>query len=328
MSTSYILRPPMLPAARRVRAYFAPVVRGAETPSIYDPAAQAMFPLDSPPAPWIDLGWIENFKRSSATEIVAIRGGIKAAPTALARKQLSARVEFDFREWGKLQMALASGSQHMNLLATIGSITNDGSGGYPPISAAPVLSGSSAVTVIMAPVYVQGFSIGDLIAVDVDYTGQTGYVGTGIAAAYVKSAADVRSDVNYIRRVTFNVGRVVNTSPTSLFLAQALPGGAPASSGCGAQKIAGFADREGGSFFQEWSALFVVPEEAGSRICFYYPRLQPASPAAEENFALQAPIRGFGLHAAFAALPATDANDNEQVLCYRSFFPAANAAVY
>src|SRR5207244_10232555 len=75
MSTSYLLRPPMLPAARRVRAYFAPVVRGAETPSIYDPAAQAMFPLDSPPVPWIDLGWIENFKRSSATEVVAIRGG-------------------------------------------------------------------------------------------------------------------------------------------------------------------------------------------------------------------------------------------------------------
>ena len=49
----------MLPAARRVRAYFAPVARISETPSIYDPAAQALFALDSPPAPWIDLGWIE-----------------------------------------------------------------------------------------------------------------------------------------------------------------------------------------------------------------------------------------------------------------------------
>jgi hypothetical protein len=225
-------------------------------------------------------------------------------------------------------MALASGSQHMNLLATTGSITNDGSGGYPPNSAAPVLSGSSSITLVMPPAYVQGFSIGDLIAVDVDYTGQIGYVGTGIAAAYVKSPADVRSDVHYIRRVTFNVGRVANTSPTSLFLAQPLPGGAPSPTSCGAQKILGFADREGGSFFQEWSALFVVPEESGSRICFYYPRLQPAAPATEENFALEAPIRGFGLHAAFAALPATDANDNEQVLCYRSFFPAANAAIY
>ena len=31
---------------------------------------------------------------------------------------LDARVEFDFREWGKLQMALAGGSEHMNVLAS------------------------------------------------------------------------------------------------------------------------------------------------------------------------------------------------------------------
>ena len=49
----------------------------------------------------------------------------------------------------------------------------------------------------------------DLVAVDVDYTGQTGYVGSGASAAYVRSAASVASDMNYIRRVTLNVGRVV-----------------------------------------------------------------------------------------------------------------------
>ena len=33
-------RSPMLPSQRLLRAYFAPVARGAETPSIFDPAAQ------------------------------------------------------------------------------------------------------------------------------------------------------------------------------------------------------------------------------------------------------------------------------------------------
>jgi len=34
------------------------------------------------------------------------------------RGPLEAGVEFDFREWGKLQMALASGAEHMNVLAS------------------------------------------------------------------------------------------------------------------------------------------------------------------------------------------------------------------
>src|SRR5258708_38095138 len=48
--------------------------------------------------------------------------------------------------------------------------------------------------------------------------------------------------------------------------------GAPAA-GASAQVVVAFVDREGGSFFQEWSALFVAEEESGGRVCFYYPRL-------------------------------------------------------
>ena len=328
MSTAaFALRPPMLPAARRVRAYFAPVLRGAETPTLFDPAAQPMFPLDSPPAPWIDLGWIENFKRTSKTEIVPIAGGAKSAAASLARKTMNARVDFEFREWGKLQMALSSGSQHMNILATATGATAAGSGGYEPIAAAITLAGSTSSQIFMPPLQVMGFASGDMIAIDIDYTGQTGYVGTGIAGAYVKSASDVRSDVNYIRRVTFNVMRLVGTTSSSLLLANALPGGAPLAN-ASVQKIVGFVDREGGSFFQEWSALFVLPEENGARVCFHYPRLQPIAPAAESSFEIAKPITGFGLHASFTALPVIDANDNEQVLCYRSFFPAVNSAMY
>ena len=84
----------------------------------------------------------------------------------------------------------------------------------------------------------------------------------------------MNSDANYVRRVTFNVGRVVEVTATSVILAQPLLAGAPAA-GASAQVVAAFVDREGGSFFQEWSALFVAEPESGGRVCFYYPRLSP-----------------------------------------------------
>ena len=42
-------------------------------------------------------------------------------------------------------------------------------------------------------------------------------------------------------------------------------------------------DREGGSYFQEWSAVFALPEDSGGRIFFYYPRLQVMSGAVREH---------------------------------------------
>ena len=135
--------------------------------------------------------------------------------------------------------------------------------------------------------------------------------------------------------------------------------------------MAAFVDREGGSFFQEWSALFVAEPESGGRVCFYYPRLSPnpgAGPGGaslksgagwkppksgggtktnattnpqgnsarnssqkfhREDFGeIAGPLTSLGLHAAFVALPFTDTNDGQTVMCYRSYFPAAMAAVY
>jgi len=170
--------------------------------------------------------------------------------------------------------------------------------------------------------------------VDLDYQQQTGYVGSGIAAAYVTSAAAVKQDPNYVRRVTFNVGRVAEVTSTSVVLAQPLLGGVP-TAGAGAQVVIAFVDREGGSFFQEWSALFVAEEESGGRVCFYYPRLSPgsASRAAgrnvrEEGAALAKPLTSVALRASFLALPFVDTNDGQPALCYRSYFPAGMAGVY
>ena len=88
------------------------------------------------------------------------------------------------------------------------------------------------------------------------------------------------TDVDYIRRVTFNVALVSQVSSTGLTLAEPLPGGVPAA-GAKLQAVTGFVDREGGSFYQEWSALFVMEGSQGERIFFHYPRLQTMSGAEE-----------------------------------------------
>ncbi len=326
MSTTALLRAPMAPLARRLRAYFAPVARATGTPAIFDPAANAGFDLDSPPAPWIDAGWIENFARTPTTRLQQLRSGAHSAVSGQFRSQLDARVECDFRQWGKLQMAIAGGAEHLNVLAASSGAAPQPTGGQP-ISAVSLQPGSTAAELQLAAADLNGFSIGDLIAVDADYQQQTGYVGSGLAAAFVNNPADVGGDVNFIRRVTFNVGRVAGKSAASLTLAQPLLGGAPPN-GAALQKVIAFVDREGGSFFQEWSALFVIPEEAGGRVCFYYPRVQACAPAQEKTAVVADPLQACALHASLVALPYADAGDGRQVVCYRSYAPPAAAALY
>jgi hypothetical protein len=317
------------PISRQTRAYFAAVDRVNGPTAVFDPSKDSGFQLDAPPPPWIDLGWIENFQRTSTSQIEALLGGAAGAVSAQARHALGARVEFEFRDWGKLQMAVAGGAEHMNVLATDPSASRAGSGGIP-LSSVPVLPGSTATELVLGVGVVAGFHTGDLVACDVDYTQQTGYVGTGIAAAYVKNPADVRGDANYIRRITFNVGRVAGVTATSLLLTQALPGGI--ATGASVQKVIAFVDREGGSFLQQWSGLFVAEEESGGRVCFYYPILSPCTVkpewSREKMFEIQKPIGELALQASFAALPTVDGNDGATVLSYRSYFPASGAAVY
>jgi hypothetical protein len=164
-----------------------------------------------------------------------------------------------------------------------------------------------------------------MIAVDVDYAaGSTGFVGSGVSAAYVSAAASavIGSDANYTRRVTLNTGRIAAVTMDSLELEEPLIDGAPTTS-MAVMPVCGFMDREGGSFFQEWSGLFVLDGEQGDRVIFCYPRLQAMQGAAEMQSALAKPLARWGLAGAFRALPVTDATDGESVVCYRSYLPAA-----
>jgi hypothetical protein len=314
------------PVARRVRAYFAPVNRAAQTPVLFDPSQQGGFNLDAPPAPWISLGWIQDFVRRPASKSTALLTGIPAAPLEQARETLEAQVSLQFLSWTKLTMALATGSQHMNVL-TSASGAAPAADGAQAVPAVIPQSGSTSASILLAASDAAKFAPGSIVSVDVDYVGQTGFVGTPVAGAYVRQALN---DVDYVRRVTFNVALVAQVSPTGLTLAEPLPGGAPIA-GAKVQAVTGFVDREGGSFYQEWSALFVMQGSQGERIFFHYPRLQPMIGAEEAVIPLNAKNHNGQsrvlLKGQFLALPVTDPLDGERVVCYRSFLPVANALV-
>jgi hypothetical protein len=271
------------------------------------------------------LGWVSKFTRKCGTKVDPLRAGAPSVTVGQVRSEIEATVSLEFEVWGKLQLTLASGSQQSNLLTAATGVALNGSGGVAA-AAVPLWAGSgpasTAISLNVGATVAAGFVVGDLVAVDVDYTGQLGYVGTGVSSAYVQSATAVGGDVNYVRRVTLNVGVVVAITGGILELGCALPAGVP-TAGMQVSRLVGFCDREGASFFQEWSALFVMDGEQGDRVLFYYPRLQAMLGSAEVEDALTATLERIRLAGAFRALPVKDANDGETVLCFRSYLPAA-----
>ena len=324
MTTNWFSAP--APVARRVRGYFAPVNRVTQTPVLFDASEEGTFSLDAPPAPWISLGWIQGLTRKSVSKASPLLTGIPASTLEQVRETLEAQVSFQFLSWTKLTMALATGSQHMNLLApaTGAAAAALGAQATPAVVAQ---GGSTASSIALASADAAKFTAGSMVALDADYTGQTGFVGSPVAGAYVRTAL---TDVDYIRRITFNVALVSQVSSTGLTLAQPLLGGIPAT-GAKGQAVTGFVDREGGSFYQEWSALFVMEGSQGERIFFHYPRLQTLAGAEETVSPLDGKHQNgqarVMLKGQFLALPVTDPLDGERVVCYRSFLPAANALV-
>jgi hypothetical protein len=324
MTVNWFLAP--APVARRVRGYFAPVNRTTQTPVLFDPGEQGGFSLNAPPAPWISLGWIQEFTRKPGSRTAAVLTGIPAATLEQVRETLEAQVSLEFLSWSKLTMALATGSQHMNLLAPA-SGASPAADGAQAASAVTAQSGSTATFIALAATDSANYHAGSIVALDADYTGQTGFVGAPVSGAYVRQAL---TDIDYIRRVTFNVALVSKSTPTGLTLAEPLLSGAPAA-GSKLQAVTGFVDREGGSFYQEWSALFVMEGGQGERIFFHYPRLQTITGAQEAILPMDGKNKNgltrVLLKGQFMALPVIDPLDGERVVCYRSFLPAINALV-
>lgn len=306
----------MPPIVGRVSAYFAPVNRVAYQATIFDAAQSGAFALNNPPAPWTSLGWIANFTRKCGTKIDPVRTGAPATTQLQARTEIDATVSFAFESWGKLQLALSAGTQQMNLLKVAAGATAEGSGGTA-ITAVPLQTGSTSTVLQLGATAAAAFTVGELVAVDIDYTTQTGFIGSGVSGAYLQTAL---TDVDYIRRVTLNVGRItaINATTGALTLQCPLIAGVPNAT-MKVSGVVGFCDREGSSFFQEWSALFVGEGQQGERVIWYYPRLQAMSGIAEANVAASGGYDKVQLSAAFRALPVKDPVDSETVVCFRSY---------
>jgi hypothetical protein len=313
MSTpALVMQPGLPPAVRRVRGYFAPVNRLTATPTAFDPTTAAAFDPDTPPAPWMDLGWIDGFTRASETKLQVVESGAPGTVLLQGRQSVGATVSMTFERWSKLTMALACGAQQTNVLKA----------GANPVA---ITAASSTATFLSTPNGADTIQAGDMIAVDVDYTGQTGYVGAGASAAYLATAI-TSGDLHWIRRMTLNVGRVTAVTATGLQLAEPLLAGVPAQ-GMQAQSMVALQDREGGTFFQEWSGLFCMQGEQGDALFFYYPRLQTMAGPAETAVTITAPLSQVLLNGRFVALPVLDAMDGSQVCCYRTYLPRANAQI-
>lgn len=304
-----------------VRAYFAPVNRLTETGTVFDPSLT--FDLTNPSSPWVNLGLVRNFKRVDKSTMGTVRYGAAGVTQTQFLKTIDARVSLDFCDWGKLQMALAASSQHMNVLES--AWTQSRASGGVAKTGQPVLTASTASLILVDPSVLGNYQVGELIVVDMDYTAGIVELGTGITGGVAVAGATLDADA--IRRVSYNVGCVAAITPTGLQLDAPLLGGAPASV-ARVQKVVAFVDRDGDSFLQEWSALFALEEASGGRVYFYYPRLQAASPAAETVTELTVGITNTLLHAEFEALVSTDANDGQNVVCYRSYVPALGAPAY
>ena len=77
------------------------------------------------------------------------------------------------------------------------------------VAAVAFAGGSTASVLQVGATAASGFCVGELVAVDVDYGTQTGFVGSGVSGAYVQTAL---TDVDYVRRVTLNVARMAAIS--------------------------------------------------------------------------------------------------------------------
>lgn len=301
-----------------VHAYFAPVDRMNALPVPFDPASMGRFALDAPPAGWWSAGTVLAFERISGSKITPVLSGAPATVKTQASATIEEEVGCTFPGWTRLSAALSCGVQTMNLLLTASGANANPSGGAAAV-AELVLPGSTTVVLQLAST--TAVQPGDMVVVDADYNGETGYLGSGAPGSYVATAPPL-VDAHFIRRVSFNVARVLAVSGGTVTLASPLPAGTPTAA-MKVARCAGFVDCAGNAFLQEWSGLFVCDGLQGDRLLFHYPRLQPAGPEAPEaREPLAVGVDRWRPAARFRALPVLDANTGAASVGFRSYLPA------
>src|ERR1035441_6124912 len=124
-SLTQLFRKNLLTVGSGFRGYFAPWdYQAALTspltggPNILDLEYSGPFNTNALPAGWTDTGWIKEFKVSPQTKVGQVRSGYRGAVRAQYRGQVGQEFEFKFREFGRLQYKLSTGTQVYNILKT------------------------------------------------------------------------------------------------------------------------------------------------------------------------------------------------------------------
>ena len=176
-----------------------------------------------------------------------------------------------------------------------------------------------------------GFVAGNYVVADIDYTPNVGgLAGEDGAFAYPSAI----TDVDFIRKTSDFVARVVSVSGNVLSLDQPLIGGGSPSTtngtppaGSKVQQILGWVTGNGGTFIQEWSGLFVADTVDGAQAVIYYPHLSISSFRDQAEWAIEnignSDEHGMTLDSMFEALAYDDPMTGETVVSYTGFYPNA-----
>lgn len=345
-SITQVFRKNMLLVGSGFRGLFAPWdYKAAQTnplstasaaaggPNILDLQVSGPFNFNTPPSGWTDTGWIKEFKTTPQTKIGQVRSGFHGAVRAQYVGQVGEQFEFKFNEYGRLQFKLASGRQVFNILkstsspSTVGPMNSPGPAAVS-MTAYSVVGGTATLTVASA----SGFAAdacGDpvYIVADIDMGACSGIVGENGTFVFPSAV----SDVDFIRKTSDFVARVQSISGNVLTLDQPfVGGGSPAATngtppaGSKVQQISGWAMREGGSFIQEWSGLFICDSIDGAQIAVYYPHISPNQFRGHADWTLEnvgtTDAHGLQMDCMFEALAFDDPIDGDTIVNYSAMY--------
>lgn len=283
---------------------------------------------------FVDLGWIKEFKVTNNTKVGQVRSGYHGAVRAQYRGEIGEQCEFKFNEYGRLQYKVATGCQVYNLLASSGAPSTTSPLSSPPSYTKTAMTsynanGTSGAQLVVASA--AGFSVGQYIVCDIDFpTGGQGILGENGAFAFPNAV----TDVDWIRKTSDFVARIAAISGTTLVLDQPFVGGGspigtlatpPAASFV--LPVTGWTSRNGATFIQEWSGLFVADTIDGAQMAFYYPHLSINQFRGMANWAIEnigtTDLTGMQMDVLFEALAFDDPEDGETVVSYQAFYPNA-----
>ncbi len=291
-----------------------------------------------------DLGWIKDFKRTPESKIGQVRAGYRGAVRAQYRGQVGETCEWKFREYGRIQYKLASGTNVMNVFAATG--LSGGTTGPLSASGAPYVTvsayspgvapygqngqGTAPTLTVTGNVTAAFIGVGTDIVCDQDYVvGTYGLVGDAGTPVYQGAV----SDIDYIRKNSDYVAQVTAINGGVLTLSYPFVGGGsgspaplgPGVAGYKVQAVKGWVAREGGTFISEWSGLLLLNTVDQAQIAIYYPHLsimQNRDMAAAwtiEN-AGTTDLGGVEMDAQFSALAFDDPLDGETVVSYIGYY--------